>query len=348
MTVSDRHLWDSCKIIVSQVSFLCRGLGAGDFQAVRLQKAVKNSGGRRMGKKIVMRVSAVSIAVNLVLALFKFTAGFLAHSGAMLSDAVHTASDVFTTIIVMIGAGISGKSSDKEHPYGHERMECVASILLSAVLFATGLGIGAEGVREVTGSSVPDIPGKMALIAALLSIAVKEWMYWYTRAAAKKTNSGALMADAWHHRSDALSSAGAFAGILGARMGFPALDPLAGVVICIFIAKAAIDIFKDAVDKMVDKSLGEDIVKNMSDSVKNSPGVQSVDDIRTRMFGSKVYVDIEIGVEGSMSLDASHEIAEQVHAMVEKKYPDVKHCMVHVNPAGKHQTEITGKDIFHN
>lgn len=300
------------------------------------------------GRITAMRVSAVSIAVNLVLSLFKFTAGIWAHSGAMLSDALHTASDVFSTIIVMIGVSISGRNSDKEHPYGHERMECVASILLSAVLFATGLGIGAEGVKEIAGSSALDIPGKPALTAALVSIAVKEWMYWYTRAAAKKTNSGALMADAWHHRSDALSSAGAFAGILGARMGFPVLDPLASVVICIFIAKAAIDIFRDAMDKMVDKSLSEDIVKAMSDSVKDSPGVQSVDDIRTRMFGSKVYVDIEIGVDGKMSLNASHEIAERVHILMEKKYPDVKHCMVHVNPARSSRPETEEKDIFHS
>lgn len=287
-------------------------------------------------QKTAIRVSVISIAVNLILSLFKLIAGLAAHSGAMLSDAVHSASDVFSTIIVMVGVTIANKKSDREHPYGHERMECVASIILAVILLATGMGIGVEGVRKIAAGNygAMQIPGRLALIAAVVSILVKEWMYWYTRGAAKKIRSGALMADAWHHRSDALSSIGAFVGILGARMGFPVLDPLASVVICIFIVKASIDIFKDAMDKMVDKSCSDSIVEDMREAAGRTKGVVSVDAIRTRMFGARVYVDIEIGVPGDLSLNEAHGIAENVHGVIEKSFPDVKHCMVHVNPAG--------------
>ena len=177
-----------------------------------------------------------------------------------------------------------------------------------------------------------EIPGMIALAAAVVSIGVKEAMFWYTRAAAKKINSGALMADAWHHRSDALSSVGAFVGILGARMGFPVLDPLASVVICIFIAKAAYDIFKDAIDKMVDKSCDEETERAMREVILKQAGVQRVDMLHTRLFGARIYVDIEISADGEMTLREGHEIAQEVHDRIEEEFPLVKHCMVHVNP----------------
>lgn len=284
--------------------------------------------------KIAMRVSTVSVAVNLLLSLFKLLAGMIGHSGAMISDAVHSASDVFSTFIVMIGVTVSGKKSDKEHPYGHERMECVASIILAVILAATGIGIGVNGIEKIAGGGGEGaaIPSVLALAAAVVSIVVKEWMYWYTRAAAKKVNSGALMADAWHHRSDALSSIGAFVGIFGARLGFPVLDPAASVVICVFIEKAAIDVFKDAMDKMVDKSCDEQLMENMRQLVYRERGVQAIDEIRTRMFGSKIYVDIEIAADETMPLKDAHQIAQNVHDVIERDFPEVKHCMVHVNP----------------
>ena len=210
----------------------------------------------RSGRQTAMYVSRVSIAINLVLSAFKLFAGVAAHSGAMISDGIHTASDVLSTLIVMAGVAMADRQSDKEHPYGHERMECVAAVLLAAVLFATGAGVGMEAVKTVVVRRAGGlaVPGGLALIAAVVSIVVKEWMYWYTRAAARKIDSQALMADAWHHRSDALSSVGALVGIAGARMGIAVLDPVASLVICIFIVKAAAGIFRDAVDRMVDKS----------------------------------------------------------------------------------------------
>lgn len=284
--------------------------------------------------KTAMRVSVVSIIVNLLLSILKLFAGIFAKSGAMISDAVHSASDVFSTFIVMIGVTVSEKKSDKEHPYGHERLECVASIILATILALTGLGIGSTGLTKVMDGNYGElqIPGMAALAAAIISIAVKEWMYWYTRAAAKKINSGALMADAWHHRSDALSSVGAFVGIFGARMGFPVFDPAASIVICIFIEKAAWDIFKDAVDKMVDKSCSDDVVQKMRETILGQQGVEGIDDLRTRLFGPKIYVDVEILVNGEKSLTEAHAVAEGVHDAIEKNFSNVKHCMVHVNP----------------
>ena len=140
------------------------------------------------------------------------------------------------------------------------------------------------------------------------------------------------MADAWHHRSDATSSVGAFIGILGARMGFPILDPLASVVICVLIAKASVDIFKDAIDKMVDHSCDEHTEEKMRETILNVDGVKRVDLLQTRLFGSKVYVDIEIATDGNLSLNEAHDIAEKVHHKIEQDFADVKHCMVHVNP----------------
>ncbi|MDE7097950.1 MAG: cation diffusion facilitator family transporter [Ruminococcus sp.] len=287
--------------------------------------------------KLAMRVSVISIIVNLVLSVFKLSAGLIAKSGAMISDAVHSVSDVFSTFVVMIGITLSAKKSDHEHPYGHERLECVASIILAVVLAVTGLGIGVTGIKKVTDGNYGnlEIPGIIALIASVLSVITKEGMYWYTRAAAKKINSGSLMADAWHHRSDSLSSIGAFIGILGARMGFPVADPVASIVICIFIEKAAVDIFKDAVDKMVDKSCSDKIIDDMKAVISNQDGVEKIDDIKTRLFGSKIYVDVEISTDGSKTLTEAHKIAEQVHNAIEKEFADVKHCMVHVNPTGE-------------
>ena len=285
------------------------------------------------GKQIAMRVSIVSVAVNMLLSVLKLAAGLIAHSGAMVSDAVHSASDVFSTFVVMIGVHMASKEADEEHPYGHERMECVAAIVLAAVLFATGLAIGYAGLNQLLGGYEEiKAPGALALLAAVVSIGVKEWMYWYTVLAAKKINSGALKADAWHHRSDALSSVGALFGIAGARMGYPFLDCVASVGICAFVIKAAYDIFKDAVDKMLDTACDKDTVKKLQKIILNQPGVLGISKLTTRIFGSKVYVDVEIEADGDMTLRAAHEVAENVHHAIERGASDVKHCMVHVNP----------------
>ena len=252
----------------------------------------------------------------------------------MISDAIHSASDVFSTIIVIIGVRLSSKDSDREHPYGHERLECVAAIILSIILFMTGLGIGIQALSDILQGNYSALttPGMLALVAAIISILTKEAMYWYTRHYAQKIDSSALMADAWHHRSDAFSSVGALIGIAGARMGYPIMDAIASLVIFVFIAKAALDIFKDAMDKMVDHSCDELTEQDIYQCVMQHDEVLGIDLLQSRIFGNKIYIDLEIRVNASYTLEKAHDIAEDVHEDIEKNFPKVKHVMIHVNP----------------
>lgn len=286
-------------------------------------------------QKVANRVSFITIIGNVVLSVLKLLAGIIAHSNAMISDAIHSASDVFSTFVVIIGIKLASKEPDKEHPYGHERLECVAAIILAVVLFITGLGIGMDALKNIINGNYSglQVPGILALIAAIVSIVSKEGMYWYTRYYAKKIDSSALMADAWHHRSDAFSSIGALIGIGGARLGFPVMDSIASLVIFVFIVKAAFDIFKDAMDKMVDHSCDEETEKQIYDCVMKNENVMGIDLLQTRIFGNKIYVDVEIQADASYTLQEAHTIAETVHNDIERNFPKVKHIMVHVNPA---------------
>ena len=285
-------------------------------------------------QQIANRVSISSIIGNVALSLFKLLAGIFGHSAALISDAIHSASDIVSTVIVIIGMHISSKEADAEHEYGHERIECIAAILLAAILAATGLGVGYSGIMSIKNASYVGIqvPGIIALIAAAVSIVVKEAMFQYTKVAAKRIRSTSLMADAWHHRSDALSSIGSLLGVLGARLGFPICDPIASLIICLFILKASYDIFMDAVRKLTDTSCDPAVEEEMRRCAMSVDGVLEVDSLRTRQFGSKLYVDMEVAADGNLTLYDSHQIAEAVHDKLELTFPEVKHCMVHMNP----------------
>ena len=284
---------------------------------------------------MIKRVSVVTVLGNVVLTVFKLFAGVIGRSGAMVSDAVHSLSDVFTTLIAFLGVRLSQKPADKEHPYGHERFECVASLLLGLILLVTGLGIGKVGVTNILAGNYDALtpPGVIALVAALVSIGMKEAMFWYTRYYAKLINSPAFMADAWHHRSDAFSSIGSLIGVGGAMLGWPVLDSVASVVICLFILKVAYDILKDALSKMLDTSRGEEYDNRLRDYVLAQPDVLGVGLLQSRTFGNRVYIDVVIQVDGELKLRDAHAIAERVHAAVERDFPDIKHIMIHVDPA---------------
>ena len=281
-----------------------------------------------------VRVSNVSIIGNTVLTVFKLAAGIIAHSGAMVSDAIHSASDVLSSFIVIIGVKLSVKDSDEDHPYGHERFESVAAIILAVILCITGLFIGHTAIEKLSEGSLDSLqsPGVLALVAAAVSIVCKEAMYWYTRLFAKKLDSGALMAEAWHHRSDALSSVGSLIGIWGARAGHPWLDPVASLLICGFIIKAAYDIFTNAIERMVDHSCSAELEKALISCAAEQPGVLGVAGIRSREFGSKIYADLDILADGDITLRQSDGIAEAVHSSIEKQFPNVKHITVRVSP----------------
>ena len=288
-------------------------------------------------QKIVNRLSRVGIIGNVLLSAFKLFAGIAGKSGAMVSDAVHSLSDVFATLIAFIGVKLSQRSADSRHPYGHERFECVASLVLGVILALTGLGIGWAGVQKLLGGNYAQlaVPTALPLVAAAVSIAVKEGMYWYTMYYAKKLDSAAFVADAWHHRSDAFSSIGSFLGIGAAKLGFPIMDPIASVVICLFILKVAYDIIRDSLRKMLDTSCSNDVEKQMHDFISAQDGVEQVDLLQTRLFGNKVYVDVEISVDRRSSLLEAHATAERVHDAVEQQFPNVKHVMIHVNPGAE-------------
>ena len=290
-------------------------------------------------EKTSMKVSLVTILMNAALTVFKLLAGILGASFAMISDAVHSASDVFSTIIVIIGVKISAKKADKNHPFGHERFECVAAILLAVVLFATGVGIGYTGIMNIISGAYKtfEVPKIIAIIAAVVSIITKEAMFWYTIIAAKKVNSSALKADAWHHRSDALSSVGSLIGIIGAICGVPILDSIACIVICLLILKAAIQIFIDAIKKMTDESCDSKTEEEIKKYIENCDGVIKIDNLMTRLFGNRIYVIVEIACQSDLPLMVAHEIAENVHKGIEVNFPLVKHVTVHVNPYNENQ-----------
>jgi len=290
---------------------------------------------KKNNEQMAIKAAFTTIVCDIVLVAFKVFAGIFGQSIAILADAAHSLSDMFTTVIVIIGVKLANRKSDREHPYGHERFESVAAIILSLTLFTTGMGIGWISIERVMAGNYGEasVPGLIALAAAVTTIVVKEGMYRYKSSVARKIDSSALMADAWHHRSDSLSSIGSFVGILGARLGFPILDPLAAVVICLFILKVAIDVFRDAVGRMVDKACDEGTEDKMRKNILAQESVICIDVLKTRLFGDRIYVDVEIKVDGSKALNEAHDIAQRVHDAIEAEFPKVKHCTVHVNPA---------------
>ena len=283
------------------------------------------------------RVSAVCAAGNFILAAFKLFAGLIGHSSAMISDAVHSASDVLGSLVAAGGVRLSERPADDSHPYGHERLECIAALFLAALLLAAGGGIGFEAARSLVSGAyrTSAAPGLLPLVAAVVSIVVKEGMYQFVIRAAKRTGLSALRAEAWDHRSDALSSVGALIGIGGARAGLPALEPAASAVICIFIVKAAVGIFREAVDKLVDHSCDAATLQALRECAEGIEGVRSVDLLRAREFASRLYVDIEVSADAQLTLSKAHDIGRNVHNALEHEFPKIKHVMVHLNPYGE-------------
>lgn len=280
--------------------------------------------------KIGIKVSINTIIANAFLSMLKIAIAFIASSNAILADGIHSFSDVITTLGVMVGLKLSNKKADSGHPYGHEKFESITSLFLGIVLFIVAISIGYCGILKIVLNEYT-IPGVSAAVAAFISIVVKEWMYHYTLRNAKKINSTSLKADAWHHRSDSLSSIGALLGIIGARCGFPILDPIAAIIISLVIVKVSIDILKESISQLIDKSANDEIISNMVDKIQSIPGVKKIDCLKTRMYATRIYVDVDISVDPDISVEQGHDIAVKVHDIVEENKL-VKHCMVHVNP----------------
>ncbi|MCI9291546.1 MAG: cation transporter [Clostridia bacterium] len=290
---------------------------------------------KKKALKIINKVAIVTIVVNLVLAVGKFLAGIFGHSTAMISDAVHSSSDVLSTLIVLVGARIAVKNEDKDHNYGHDKFESIASILLAMLLFATALALGWTGIKSIAAAAKGGgfvKPTLAALIAAIVSIVVKEGMYWYTIYYAKKIDSQALKADAWHHRSDAFSSVAGFVGILGAMLGVYVLEGIATVLIALLIIKVSYDIVKIVLRQLTDHAAPEELVGKIYKTINDDEDVKNVDLLKTRISGSIIYVEAEIAVDRELSIVEAHDIAQRVHDKIETTFEEVRHIVIHVNP----------------
>ena len=285
-------------------------------------------------QKMAYKVSLNTIVLNTILSVLKLIAGIIGNSSAMISDAVHSGSDVLSTVVVMIGIKISSKKADEKHPYGHEKLESIASMILGSMLFVTAILIGYYGILKILKFSHGEVvfPGVIALIAAIISIIVKEWMYHYTKNVADKINSTSLYADAWHHRSDAFSSIGSLLGILGAMMGLPILDPIFSIIICVVIVKVAYDILRTAIAQIIDTKASDEVEDNIREIINSFDEVEVIDLLRTRQFGNKIYVDIEVRINKDSSFEEVHDIIHRLHDKIELSNESIKHCMIHANP----------------
>ena len=283
-------------------------------------------------------MTLVGGVVNVVLLVFKFVAGILGHSAAMVADAVHSLSDFVTDIIVLVFVHISGKPEDKSHDYGHGKYETLAMTIIGMALLVVAIGIVYNGLTKIMawiGGEQLEAPGMLALWAALLSIVLKEAVYHYSMVKARQLHSQALEANAWHHRSDALSSIGTAIGIGGAILlgqRWTVLDPVAFVIVGMFIVKVAIDLLRDGIGDLMEQSLPEEVENEMLQLVASLPGVVKPHDLRTRRIGNHYAIELHILMDGDISLREAHEKASEVEDLLRHQYGDETHVAVHVEP----------------
>ncbi len=287
---------------------------------------------------VAYKISKMSIFVNVLLSFVKIIIGFVSGSGALIADGFHSVSDVITTIMAMVGVYISGQGDDDDHQYGHEKYEPVMGKLMATFLFATGLLIAFNAIKNIQSGNV-HIPTTTAIYAAILSVVIKEGMYHYTMKGAIKIESSVLKADAWHHRTDAISSIGSFIGIWGAMNGWPLMEPIAAIAIGVLIIKVSIDIYIQSIKELIDTAADPETLEDIREIILKTSGVKDIDDLKTRIHVNRLYVDVEIAVDPDLTLKVAHDISEDVHDRIEQSIPKVKHCMVHVNPYSKSEGE---------
>jgi cation diffusion facilitator family transporter len=277
------------------------------------------------------RGAIVGIFTNLGLFFFKGFAGIFGSSHAMVADALHTASDLLTSIGVLIGFKIAKQPADAHHPYGHGKAESIMAKLVSLTLIIWGAKIAYDAIRVIVAQDFI-VPHRIALWAAVVSILVKESLFQYTRFVGKKISSTSLMADAWHHRTDALSSVAALMGIAGARMGMCVLDPIAGFVVAAFVIKIGFTTFHKAYDELMDASLPESLMGELRKLVWEVEGVKQIKNIKARKLGIDILVDMTVDVEGSMSVEKAHQITAKIRRNILTKMPNAKDVFIHVEP----------------
>lgn len=278
------------------------------------------------------KVTFQAIGWNMLLTFIKIVAGIFGKSSVMIADGLHSASDIITSMGVLIGNYISSKPFDKEHNYGHEKAETLVSFLLSIILVCVALSIGIDALKSLFNLDNIEMPTLLPLVVSIISILIKEYQYRITIRIAKKINSPSLKADAWHHRSDALSSIAAFVGIGGAMLGFKILEPLASVVVALFVCKVGYDILKNAINELMDVSIDEEQEEEIKKIAKLTEGVMNLGNLRTRKHGASAYVDLVICVDGDLTVTKGHDIATNLEKKIKNNINIVKGITVHVEP----------------
>lgn len=291
---------------------------------------------RKEEQVLIEKTALGTIVVNLLLSVIKFFAGVFGQSAALLSDALHSAGDVISTVFVFFGARVSRKKADQTHPYGHERFEALLALFMGLSLLGLALFMFGQSIYRLVQYWFNDVPltrpNTIALVAVVISIIINEMLFWWALTNGKKAHSSTLIADAWHHRFDAISSIGGLIGIGGALFGYLWFDPIAALFISLLIMKVAMSILLKTIKQLVDSSPDLDTMQAIESLIESIKGVKSVDDLKGRLHAEKMFIDVEIGVEATLNLKQAHTIAENVHHQVEANFPLVKHCMVHVNP----------------
>ena len=296
------------------------------------------SGEAEIRKQKLYRVTFIGFAVNLLLAGIKLAAGILGRSGAMVADAVHSFSDMATDVVVIAFAKISAKPKDEGHDYGHGKYETLATIIISLALAAVGTGIlvnSIGAIRVVVDGGLLPRPGTVALLAAAVSIVVKEILYRYTVREGRRVSSPSMIANAWHHRSDALSSLGTLAGIgcayfLGDKWRIA--DPIAALVVAVFIFKIAFDLIRTGLDELLERSLPEDVEEEILRVVAANPEVREPHNLRTRRIGASIAVEVHVRVDGAMSVCRSHELTEDIERRLRARFGEGTMIAIHVEP----------------
>lgn len=289
-------------------------------------------------EKQIFRVTFLGSFVNLLLVVSKFIAGIVGHSAAMIADAVHSLSDFITDIIVIIFVAISGKPEDSDHSYGHGKYETLATAVIGIILFFVGVGILISGIKAIVGALQGEplqAPSLLALIAAVISIVVKEALYRYTVKRGKALDSSSVVANAWHHRSDALSSIGTAIGIGGAVFlgeQWRILDPIAAVVVSIFIVKVAVELIKPCIDELVERSLPEEVEQRIHALILQSPQVSSPHHLRTRRIGGYIAIEVHIRMDGQISLSEAHQVASDIERRLKAEFGEKTHIGIHMEP----------------
>lgn len=288
--------------------------------------------------KTIRNATLIGSVFNLLLTVGKIIAGVVGRSSAMIADGVHSLSDLMTDIIVIVFVKISGKEEDENHQYGHGKFETFATMLISFALMIVGTGIFWSGAKKVLASIngvVIEQPEYIALYAALISIAAKEGLYWYTKIIGERVNSQAMVANAWHHRSDAFSSIGAALGISGAILlgeQWRILDPIAGIIVSFFILKVAWNIANPSIKELLESALPEEIENEISEIIKNTVGVKAFHHLKTRKVGAIYAIEVHIKVDKDLSVESSHEIATQIEKTLRVKLGNQAHIGIHIEP----------------